>query len=266
MRYTPLSLFSLVLVSGLAIHSSSATASTCERWENDLDACDVLSVDICSNPSVWEPQNWITFQNWKYSDTGLQACDKYFQKEDPGIYNGIVAVFPTSNPDNFDCYMDGNGDGVANPNDSSFYTQVHIATVTRDECCDLTPEGPYSNLPGLWPTSRGGDFAQSLKDGILANNNATNNLPISYEYHSDATTVPPMSTAVDYWTTLVARGALLDRYPQVDHIIPRKDSKGCTCGSNSKANALVISGKLNREMSNNCLDPKRLQILDAYTH
>jgi hypothetical protein len=51
----------------------------------------------------------------------------------------------------------------------------------------------------------------------------------------------------------------------VDHIIPRIDTHGCPCGTNSSANALVISAPLNHSMRNSCMDPRRIAILNAWT-
>ncbi len=53
--------------------------------------------------------------------------------------------------------------------------------------------------------------------------------------------------------------------PQVDHIIPRVDIKGCECGPNSVANAAVISGKLNEANSNYCDTESKLAMFDEWT-
>lgn len=52
---------------------------------------------------------------------------------------------------------------------------------------------------------------------------------------------------------------------QIDHIIPRIDKYGCGCGPNSPANALVISARLNGEMSNNTEHWARYELLQEHT-
>jgi hypothetical protein len=51
---------------------------------------------------------------------------------------------------------------------------------------------------------------------------------------------------------------------QVDHILPRVDVYGCPCGTNGYNNALIISGSLNRAMSNDLRHPDRIAILQEY--
>lgn len=52
---------------------------------------------------------------------------------------------------------------------------------------------------------------------------------------------------------------------EIDHVIPAKDSHGCGCGNSRGGNALVISSRLNGDMSNNVRHPVRRQLLEEYT-
>src|SRR5206468_11867247 len=55
-----------------------------------------------------------------------------------------------------------------------------------------------------------------------------------------------------------------DKRGEVDHLIPRVDKRGCACGSTAPENALVISGKLNRKMSNRMNDSDRIKLLQTW--
>jgi hypothetical protein len=56
----------------------------------------------------------------------------------------------------------------------------------------------------------------------------------------------PINPATEILTT----GYVDDAQANLDHIIPRKDSKGCLCGTPTADNVAVISRVMNLEMSN----------------
>ena len=64
------------------------------------------------------------------------------------------------------------------------------------------------------------------------------------------------------------KAAYLDRQAQVHHVVPMKDKRGCSWGTNSNKNAAVISRKLNRHFTNNnppADEVKQLNNATAYT-
>lgn len=251
-------LFGLSILIGLAIATPSADAGpTCQRWENNIQGCDFASFTDCNNLTS---KQQITVNNWKYADTAEDACRKFFQKKDN--YTGPVQLAPFTTPEVECLRQDANG--VFNPN---FKTYVRYPTIQKDACCSRTPNGPYRNL-GTSAGTEGATFSTSQKDNILALNFSRSNSTSYYMSDAGDNDVPgyvyPLEIDVTYLAKNVA--PIWVRPPQVDHIIPRLDSHGCGCGTNSFANALVISSVLNVSMTNDCSNEDRLDILDAYSY
>lgn len=248
---------------------NEADASTCERVKNQLGPCDVLPASQCNGTLT--PQQIITWNNWMYADDQHSACKKYWQSSIG--FEGLTLAYPVASgfPDTWNCTYDDNDNGVISAFEKSANnTTVFVEEVTRDTCCDLVPQGPYEALfasVGPPPTSPDGSFLSTQISAIKALNHQRTNDPYG-RYASDAgmrARLPahPMNIDYDFLSVRHWKGPNLN--PQVDHLIPRRDSKGCQCGTNDWTNALLISADLNQRMSNSCLHPDRLAILAKYT-
>lgn len=273
MRNVPLTLFALFM----ALNARVAAAQ-CTTWKNDLDACNILNVDICSNPVDWSASDADKVNQWEYDDDPKVVCHEYWEKWDLAHYtqfNKQIFETATTDPANFNCYLDVAGDQHTT---SAYVTQVHSGSVPVadvDYCCTLTPHGPYETLapPGARGT-RGTDFTSSVQADVKGANHTRNAAAIAasgsnkFGYRSDAKTanIPPtQAVGVDTWDFLAFAPSFIWS-AEVDHIIPKKDSHGCPCGSNAFANAEVISKSLNSSTQNSCVDPRRVKILRAYTN
>lgn len=223
----------------------------------------------------------------------LTACRKFFLKTKDLYegYDGAIDVWqdpadPESGICKADAGWDDENDSDESPTDYVESVGVEI-NITKDTCCSRIPHGPYEAESGGGSTE-GGTFSDTLKTNAL-------NLNKSAPHHkgviwSDAGSwrgipdqpLPPRQpgAGTDYYQTLSYKAALLaaddddpnplskKKYPpdsaELDHIIPRLDSKGCECGTNSAANAALISRKLNGQMSNSCLNPDRRRMLERW--
>ncbi len=147
----------------------------------------------------------------------------------------------------------------------------------RDDCCSREVLGPYSDIiPDTWKMKvfyklkplkfylltmyplRGLGFGSKQRENIFDYN------IIDGVITSDVNDLM-IPGVTDYCTDLFLNDSNDDCSAQIHHIVPRKDSKGCDCGKNSYKNALVISRKLNGEISNDCNNPKLKAIMDFFT-
>jgi hypothetical protein len=166
--------------------------------------------------------------------------------------------------------------------DGNPYTQINRAT--RDDHCENFVFGPYSMLSDAWVADfripkrpgfgyrivqipfgfrfRGWAFDGTQRDAILEVNN-----PISGDYTSDLMEHEDLRQfeAPECKGQLRKNHPNPDCRPEIHHIVPRIDSKGCACGANSYKNALVISHKLNNAMSNNANHPALQAILTKFS-
>lgn len=254
----------------LLIADIASAQSYCARWQNNLDPCDgIIAQPKCSQPlDTWTPDDHIRYRRWLYADTAQEACEKYVKKHWGYDYLPAQAGPPNA-IDVAPCWKDEDGDGMITNIDKVPGMTVHLNTqVQRDSCCDRVPNGPYSTL-GQAALTPDHTFTSTQKSYIRRANVADHG-----NLWSDLTTA-----FGDYYNQLGHVDVVWnrddddDKIPliyapsaaNVDHIIPRKDSNGCLCGTNSYANALMISFKLNNEMSNNCLHPMREYILQQFT-
>ena len=156
--------------------------------------------------------------------------------------------------------------------------------------CSATPNGPYANVLGMPvpPGTPGGKFSTTLREAVLDENydvhdsNVTSDL-ISIEGPDEILYTDPYlnpeagrvtflpysddndrDTEADY-KTYVEHSTTWNNV-QIDHMIPRFDIKGCPCGTNSPANALVVSGRINGQMSNLADHEARRAILKEWTN
>jgi hypothetical protein len=266
-----------------------AADKPCRRWNNGLDPCDgVIEQPTCGlDQSQWSFNQVLVYRNWLYSGSAAKACRKWVIKH-WGLDYLPSAVGSTATPGLMNCWKDENGDGQITSVDKVPGKTVSLETnVTRDACCSRAPFGPYRQIQNTITPQRGGEFRddEPLINAIYARNrddhqlNQTPNVlgsdigvlggdvadqlgytPCVFRRPDDAEFEPN--------PPLISRPLCpspTGPRANIDHIIPRIDSNGCSCGDNSSANALVISGQLNTEMRNSCLDPKRIQILNAWT-
>lgn len=272
-----------------------AYADTCKRWVNDIDPCaGIVKYPECAgSPTYWTPNQWINYKNWNYSGTPEDACRKVVQKEiDPDSPTEVERV----DDDYYYCYWDWDEDGDVDSVDKSGGRRaVHRDDIQKDQCCSRVPNKstslalgtrvpPYSKVADDGFVSHDGQFSPEHRTRILKANPG-------YTVTSTETTVTSDAKYAGVSDPGAANGPLrvtrtttaspddpLDSaapptlFPStsdtanVDHMIPRVDSNGCSCGSNTSDNALVISAALNTKMGRNCLDPNRVAILETFTH
>lgn len=237
----------------------------CMKWVAPRAPCELLNV-ACNVASVdlrW-PKNK-AYYDLVHQESALEACKIAFKgtayaTDKLGVKiiedYGYCLTHPTSTP----TYpADYHG------------TIVKHQEIDRQACCSRVPAGPYSDgMPG----TPGAKFSQTQRSNVKAANIQMNsNLRSDVDFPIRPTTYfenePTWLSFNNYYYFIADDDAspykLWNPYhAQVDHIVPRKDVKGCDCGSNSMANALVISAGLNVSMSNNCEDPNRIKILNEF--
>lgn len=266
--------------------SRVADASQCSRWDNGLHPCDglVMQPTCQQNESTWMDGQLRNYFNWLYSDDPQRACYKMLAKywsSDPDAKD--TATIVQIDPEFYMCTFDWDGDGhvYGTPNNptpqgktndyDAWKSPVYLETVPREPECDLVPEGLYKTLPGTG--TAGGDFSQSAREAIIAKNYTNNGNVMrsdaaTHAGLSDANpvfsrfTLPPYRDDPEMDDFQVPTTA--NSTAQIDHIIPRKDIRGCPCGTNHPRNAAVITAGLNREMSNKMNHPKRIAMLQAF--
>ena len=276
---------------------ADADAQQCMRWNAGVDHCLIFfGQEYVDNPNVCPPLDELSFEDQGYywtawnlvkagaagaSDVAAEAraCAKHWESRgysgDPVLEGG-------------NCSMDCDGasayDGLplCGPGERiGPWGGLSFGVVQREpECEQLQLIGtPYASLAS-GSYGRGRQFAD--KTAIINKNRLPHGFGIPRSVTSD------MGPPIDIWTTLNYRQDLAiddddllpspflilppprpqdnDRYANIDHIIPRVDKRGCECGTNSPANALVISRVLNMGMSNNVKDEDRIAILRRYTN
>jgi uncharacterized protein (TIGR03382 family) len=148
------------------------------------------------------------------------------------------------------------------------------------------PNGRYKGELGFTPITTGGQFSKEQRDDIMDLNRVPygySNGQTLYWNKSDASRAGVTDPGAGTFGIVARDNALYypdDKDPdviypynpaadvddaQVDHIIPRIDSNGCPCGTNSFANAAVISASLNASMGRSCLDSRRMKFIQTWT-
>ena len=272
--------FAVAIASGIILPTPQLAEAQCMKWRAFLSTCDVWpGTPNCSSMSTfrWTQQRY--YYSLRFTDSAQTACENSYYNHE--YYTGpIKARILPEFPDFAECWIDYDGDNVVtlptaqNPiSPDGYQVQIPYTSVMREPECELVPNGKYANsVMGPATPTAGGSFSESIRNAILDENLA--NSPEWNEHLSDAPadpiqsprssrqTFPPYEDDPDAdspYKPTWAEGA------QIDHIIPRKDIHGCPCGTNSPANAAVISAKHNNAMSNQMSHPGRQQLLLAYT-
>lgn len=223
----------------------------------------------------------------------LAGCVKYFAKTKDLYegYDGAIDVWVDPNfPETGICLADAGWDDENDTDETptDYVQDVVVETnITKDDCCSRTPRGPYEGLKGGGSTE-GGTFSDTLKmNAVSFNQSLPHHNGVIWSDAAAWRDIPdqhlpprPAGTGADFYRDLSYRAGLLamddddpnarlkGKYPphaaELDHIIPRVDSKGCECGTNSAANAALISRQLNGKMSNSCLNSERERMLERW--
>lgn len=271
----------LILIGTTIGVAAPATAAppACVKWQGGLTVCEALGIGSSTNCTYVpigienETANAVLFSN-----SALQACRQLIKKMKPAAYNYTSAKpikacmfnpgtptdntcypmpfgsFPWTTPTSAYCVYDANNDNKTDWNDASLlgYT-VSLQTTQPDSHCSCTVNGPHTGLPWSgniaswedWQVVFGHKFPHALKQAILQHNFTTN----SNSYKSEAI-LKTTGATFDPEPNLQKVDIYADDAAEIDHIIPRVDSKGCLCGDPTPNNAAVISRQLNAQMLN----------------
>lgn len=244
--------FALALAFSLVPSDASADPPACARWNSKVSCTQAGS---CGTSSAQKA----SYYNWLYSDTAQEACKKQYQKQYPsylinGGPNGTpgkLEAKPTDNDpvNSYACWIDQSPlDGVVD----TYSSVVDREPLTPEPCCFRTPRGPYRNSTTGASTGTYGAAFGSRRDRVINFNWTKNGHKVISDYKWD-------------YILNLTETPFHPSSAEVDHIIPRVDIRGCGCGQNSYANALVISRGLNNDMKNYCDNPDRVEILDEFT-
>lgn len=280
------SLLIILILSLISSHAYSQVAAPCLKWHaanitcakannNNEFGCEQL------NPRL-TPQ-YAKYKREKYQDTPRAAC--------------LVTAKYGGNWDGFTISLEGDGQ-------NGTYLCRYLSTVTgaltggtnvnkaeptrgdRDPCCYYQVSGPYSRIrPPVDDPDKPNKFEHFLAGiGKFAFNDflATQKMRIRFRNRGEAipdplpvvlppSANPPKSDAHEI-AGVEDYENLTDKLPgqnrptdaEIHHIIPRRDSIGCLCGTNEYSNALVISRQLNGEISNDRTNAKLMAIADEY--
>lgn len=238
----------------------------CQKWDSDIDVCDMYPTSapcVDGGPQLSFAQER-AYWNKVYRDDPVDAC-KLSWSYHPTAKNFPKKALPIDAV-SYGCYVNWFNMGYSSTPDNI----ITLEDVTREPCCELTPNGPYKSM-GMTGTD-GGDF-NGKRDNIRMSNLRYNRGVL----RSDVGPARPPVVVLTEYDNLYLNDTIFaweddmaipyisgPQLANVDHIIPRKDIYGCDCGNNSYANALVISWDLNNEMSNQCDHPDRQAILNKY--
>jgi hypothetical protein len=265
---------------------AAADPPPCMRWQNDLSVCEALGTGPYYNcpqdPEDLEGTPDIeTFNGLKYGSNAQKACRQLVTKMNPPAWNFVSSMkvkacrfvagddkcyedyeSPFHPPDDGavrHCVYDHTGGPRGEPDNvidwkDATVTQyrVNYLSATPDAHCFCTANGPYTDLPYEHEAETGyaieiawlsHAFPKGLKTAVLANNFTTNtNQYISDAKLDDVNWDPHEQLQKDNLGDPDAA--------EIDHIIPRKDSKGCRCGPPTPNNAAVVSKEINGLMLN----------------
>jgi hypothetical protein len=286
----------LKYTNGVAFCSSTGGQLADPAWCNPLDPDNLLL--------PLSPQNETILYSRLYADTPEEAMDEWGKYGFPEKYanqaeEGELMWQFTENPNDeeaINVWFDFNNNDLPDDQGTILYFEPSL---TREPCCEIVVKGPHELMPDVWYDQPGGKYTPVVQrapaDGLpftswplfemmggtavrsqvwqIRRPNQLKNE--RFRFASDLFR-PEAKELRKFETELLGEafeGALDnepfdgergDDAPEVDHIIPRVDKYGCPCGSNSSRNAHIISAKLNRELSNNCSDPRRIAIIKHY--
>jgi hypothetical protein len=279
----------------ICIPAAANAGPACARWDSEMTPCEIypnLPYPAClddnnlsfSQRSAWKKKKW--------TKTASEACDNWKKYGYPNS-NKPAGKTPIGS-DKIRCSVDDNNNGIA---DDASQTVLERWDDVQEPCCKRTPQGPNS------PLSPDGTYAQALNPdgsvyGVLYQPPFPGRQYSTLDVVFNGTTYPSQvkrvraynksrfmgPAASDIWYSdlyylgdpaMVAlenpncggnlsTNTVWECTPQVHHMVPRVDENGCDCGANSGENALLISAKLNSEMSNDCRNPKMIAILDKW--
>lgn len=270
-------------------------AAECKKWVAQLTQSEALPSSCSWNGAnyVCKPLDQLShaqrlaYYRIMHSDTPRKACEQWRKYAYPSLSGELIVDYVTNTW--YTCVVK-----TPNGNVTSYKSFTTFDSIQREDCCDAEIfEPPHGSVvPDVWYEKILGTFGQSVvarapADGLEF---TRNDLPLgSAVYLSQRSVVLSRNELTTFggvglsiWRSDLYRtgneelrkfepsecGGFLSGTglcaPQVDHIIPRKDVKGCDCGPNSYKNALLISSKLNWDMSNDCTHPARVAILKKY--
>lgn len=286
------SVFAVTVALAILPASARAAGPACARWNTEVTECEVYpNVANCASGGlsfnqrrIWKSKLYVTnfedaCSNWKKYGYPTQAAPYASQ-----------LISPTQ----VRCSVDDNGNGLP---DDAIQAVLDKEPDVRESCCKREPLGPnrWMLLDGDWVRLKNLNNGQTM--GVVyrapAYGREYSSLSFSWngnQYLSQVEKIRSLSKALMggpaepnlFYSDLTASslagleptscegvldnspGAPWECKPQVHHMVPRVDENGCDCGQNSAENALVISAKLNGEMSNNCNDPRMIAILDEW--
>lgn len=242
----------------------------CKRWVAPITCEEVYKIqgEVCS-----AAQNVGTkYYKAIYHSTALAACKEVAKYKN---LNGTISAT-----------VDGEY-GYCTENGSNF-SQVNKNVIIPEEVCFYKVSSDYSVFADfpfttelLDPNSNasqtyyGSEWNTTQRLNIRHKNRQNNNEPIrSQKLFSDITKnrskfidKPEWKAIKDYY---YPRGEGLTEVKSkpnagvIHHIIPLIDRKGCRCGTNSYKNAVVISKKLNEEISNDTTNSILQAIIGRY--
>ncbi len=238
----------------------------------------------CVNLDDAKTRQWY---NYLYSDDAQQACRKAILRIAPTKANTATLDPQTPGLDMYMCTYDTNGDNQVYgtsfnptpPNKFNDFAQKHFqvyadTSLQSEPECDLVPQGPYrQDVVAPLGTASGGSFSLKVRTDVLNVNSlyAQNLGQISDMLKLDNYDSPVRTRqAFPYYEDDANEWDPNEWKPtwpevaQIDHIIPRRDIRGCKCGTNHPNNALVISAQLNNAMSNKMNHPSRIAILQRW--
>ncbi|MBL9023380.1 MAG: hypothetical protein JNL21_14365 [Myxococcales bacterium] len=289
------SVFAVTVALAILPASARAAGPACARWNTEVTECDVYpNVANCASGGLSFSQR----RNWKsklYVKTFEEACSNWKKYG----YPNQAAPYASQliSPTQARCSVDDNGNGLP---DDAIQAVLDKEPDVRESCCKREPNGPnkaltidgsYAKLVNpinpqfatvvYLPPAYGREFSTltfshngtvyvSQIERIRNWNKARFGGPSNANtWYTDLKTgndpaMIALETASCGGVLNNSANAPWECKPQVHHMIPRVDENGCDCGPNSAENALVISAKLNGEMSNNCNDPKMIAILDKW--
>ena len=208
--------------------------------------------------------------------TGLEACKNAVNISE--VFGGVPS------DKGYPCLPVGNGDYTVQVG-ADAAVKLYISYINAPRETPLIPvngtptevNGPYRNLPEPQKVSPGHRFncrntdadgkVINQKDLIIQMNRAAH----SGEIHSDLAGFKwpcddngticeePTVLADPKKKPILFPGAL----PEVHHVVPARDLRGCRWGTNSNKNAAVISHDLNRFLTNNYPPEKEVQQINS---
>ncbi len=264
----------------------------CDKWVAPLTDCETVP-ESCPNSALTYVQQDLRTERIYY-DTPEGACEGWHTW---GYPNDTHEVHETMvGTDGVRCWSDSDDpEGLDDEeDDTDTVTVIYLDTFELDSCCaeEENIVGPHSTItPDVWYYPHPGPSQPQLPDAgrpfttldrvILGQGTKPAQIRRVREenlvsapdlFYSDLVR-PGVPTSISEVETEICEDGILskaanadpDCAPEVDHIIPRVDSHGCPCGSNSFNNVQLISHAVNNELSNNCNDPLRRDMIDYYS-